>query len=246
MSGRSTGGITTHAVSSTGPEQEPASRSLFCFPRRARCPLEENTLPEIIRVRPLADPVIDTLGHDPRSLYVETFWLPTLGPTALLLMRHLASRFEEHPEGTELAVAEAAQSLGLGAREGRSSPLRRSFNRLVQFDLAVAEDEDSWAVRRRVPPVNRRHVRRLPAHLQQAHAEWATAALAEAPLAAVRRNARSMALTLTELGEDLDRVERILHAAGFHPAICRESASWAWERHRREIVEHLVLDGQPG
>jgi hypothetical protein len=205
-------------------------------------------LPEIIRVRPWVDPLIDTLGHDPRSLYVESFWLPTLGPTALLLMRHLAACFEQHPEGTDLLVAEAAQSLGLGAREGRSSPLRRSFNRLVQFDLAVPEegDEDGWAVRRRVPPVNRRHVRRLPAHLQQAHAEWATAALAEAPLAAVRRNARGMALTLTELGEDLDRVERILHAAGFHPAICRETASWAWERHRREVVDLLVLEGKAG
>ena len=51
-------------------------------------------MPAAIRVTPWPDPVLDVLGHDPRSWYAETFWLPTLGPTALLLMRHLADRFE--------------------------------------------------------------------------------------------------------------------------------------------------------
>jgi hypothetical protein len=32
---------------------------------------------------PWPDPMIDTLGHDPRSFYVEAFWLPILGPTSL-------------------------------------------------------------------------------------------------------------------------------------------------------------------
>jgi hypothetical protein len=29
------------------------------------------------------DPVIDTLGHDPRSWYVEQFWLGIIGPTTI-------------------------------------------------------------------------------------------------------------------------------------------------------------------
>ena len=29
-------------------------------------------------VEPWHDPVIDEVGHDPRSAYVETFWLPVL------------------------------------------------------------------------------------------------------------------------------------------------------------------------
>ena len=37
-----------------------------------------------IRVEPWPDPVIDELGHDPRSAYVETFWLPVLGPTTTI------------------------------------------------------------------------------------------------------------------------------------------------------------------
>ena len=86
-----------------------------------------------IRVMPWPDPVLDAVGHDPRSWYVETFWLPTLGPTALLLLRHLADRFESHPKGIQLQVADTAAALGLGPREGQSSPLVRSLTRLQQF-----------------------------------------------------------------------------------------------------------------
>jgi hypothetical protein len=34
-----------------------------------------------VTVEPWPDPVIDELGHDPRSAYVERFWLPVLGPS---------------------------------------------------------------------------------------------------------------------------------------------------------------------
>jgi hypothetical protein len=207
-------------------------------------------LSETIRVRPWPDPIIDTLGHDPRSLYVETFWLPTLGPSTLLLLRRLAACFDEHPDGVELLVAETSQSLGLGFRQGRSSPLRRSLSRLVQFDMARPDGDavgahdagevSDLAVRRLVPPVNRRHVRRLPAHLQKAHEEWTRARLAEPPAEATRRNARWLALNLTQAGQDVDRVERALHAAGFHPGMCRETAAWAWDRHRPETVPVLA------
>lgn len=185
---------------------------------------------EIIRVRPWSDPVIDTLGHEPRSAYVERFWLPTLGPTTLLLLRHVAARLDEHPAGADLPVLETSLALGLGAREGQSSPLRRSFSRLVQFDLACADPAGSMAVRRNVPPINRRHARRLPAALQRAHEAWCSARLAEPPMEAVRRKARLVAVTLVELGEDVEGVERALCTAGFHPAVCRESATWAHER----------------
>jgi hypothetical protein len=192
-------------------------------------------LSETIRVRPWPDPVIDTLGHDPRSLYVEVFWLPTLGPSTLLLLRRLAACFDEHPDGTEISVAETSRSLGLGDREGPSAPLRRSLNRLVQFDLA-REQGDDLAVRRHVPPVNRRHVRRLPPHLQVAYDAWANAQLAEPPFEAARRNARRLACTLAELDDDLDGVERSLFAAGFHPALCREAAVWARDRRQQDRV----------
>ena len=36
--------------------------------------------PDDIHVRPWPDPVIDAVGLDPRSAYVERFWLGILGP----------------------------------------------------------------------------------------------------------------------------------------------------------------------
>lgn len=189
-------------------------------------------MPATLAIRPWPDPVIDTLGHDPRSVYVERFWLPTLGPTSLLLLRRIAAGFDEHPDGIELELGELSQALGVGRREGNSSPVVRSLDRLAQFDLACGEREVGYAVRRSVPPVNRRHVGRLPMTLQDEHRAWAERALAEPPLAIARRRARRVAFTLLEQGDDLDHVEHVLHDLGFHPTICRESASWAHGRHQ--------------
>ena len=101
----------------------------------------------------------------------------------------------------------------------------RTLRRLEQFDLACEDPHsDMVAVRRNVPPINPRHLRRLPHDVQLAHAEWAEAQLAEAPIAAARRRARRVAFTLLEQGDDPDHVERVLHAMGFHPALCHESA----------------------
>jgi hypothetical protein len=190
-------------------------------------------MPAAIRVTPWPDPVLDTIGHDPRSWYAETFWLPTLGPTALLLLRHLADRFDRAPGGVVLPVADTAAALGLGAREGINSPLVRTLGRLRQFDLAQAPDgvADAIAVRRALPPVHRRHVRRLPAELQARHAEWVAGQAGSAPLQLARRRARRLALTLLVEGEWCDAVERALHGAGFHPAVAHEAVRWARERH---------------
>jgi hypothetical protein len=192
-------------------------------------------MPTRLAIQPWPDPVIDTLGHDPRSLYVERFWLPTLGPTSLLLLRRIAELLDQSPDGAGIDVAETSAALGVGHREGKSSPFMRSMDRLVQFDLACATGPDGYAVRRSVPPVNRRHLHRLPDSLRDAHTEWTEAQLAEPPLAAARRKARRLAFALFEQGDDLDCVERVLHTVGFHPTICRESAVWAYERHRSAL-----------
>ncbi len=176
--------------------------------------------------------MIDVLGHDPRSWYVETFWLPTLGPTCVLLMRHLADRFDRSPDGLTLPVVGTAQALGLGAGSGTSSPLLRSLSRLVQFDLACSSGESAVAVRRHLPPVNRRHVRRLPPLLQAEHSDWVQSQLDVPALDIARRRARRVAFTLLEQGDDPDHVERALCSVGFHPSVCREAACWAVERHR--------------
>ncbi|MGZ6928885.1 MAG: hypothetical protein ACXVJF_19455 [Acidimicrobiia bacterium] len=200
-----------------------------------------------ISVSPWPDPIIDTLGHDPRSEYVERFRLPTLGPTTLLLLRRLATTFDRHPESIELDAVELSGSLGLGARAGTSSPLMRSFERLTMFDLATSPTPSVYAVRRSVPPVNRRHLHRLPLRLQREHDGWVTDQLQTSALEHARQRARRVAFTLFEQGDDLDHVEHALLDIGFHPTVCRESAQWAHDRHRAAFAasrDQLAADAE--
>ena len=55
------------------------------------------TVPPVFPVMSLTieswqDPVIDELGHDPRSAYVEKFWLPVLGPSTIWFLRRLEAK----------------------------------------------------------------------------------------------------------------------------------------------------------
>ena len=44
---------------------------------------EPSEVPELIYISVWSDPLIDRLGHDPRSAYVEQFWLSVLGPSTV-------------------------------------------------------------------------------------------------------------------------------------------------------------------
>ena len=180
---------------------------------------------------PWTDPVIDTIGHDPRSGYAETFWLPTVGPTALLLLRHLAGRFDATPHGVELRVAEASRALGVGDRDGAGSPIVRTLARLEQFDLACADPAASTiAVRRALPPLPARLLRRLPAAIQTMHVRWAETRLADSRHAVAREPARRLALALLDAGADPYQAERSLATTGFHPAVIADAIRWANEQ----------------
>jgi hypothetical protein len=186
---------------------------------------------QTITIKPWPDPVIDTLGHDPRSTYVERFWLPTLGPTAILVLRRLADRLDESPDGFTLAVAGTSRELGLGEREGASSPLLRTLTRLVQFGLAC-EVDGAICVRRHVPPVSRKHVSRLPEPLRVAHQRFTDALLDEPVRQRARARARRTAFVLLETGDEPDTAVRALERIGYHPDIAAEATRWAVSRHR--------------
>ncbi len=202
-------------------------------------------MPTMLAIRPWPDPIIDVIGFDPRSHYVERFWLPTIGPTSLLLLRHLATKFDQHPDGIQAPLGSTSRALGVGAGEGSSSPIVRSLARLANFDLACDDGRGTVAVRRHVPPVQRRHLQRLPAELRAEHETWADSRRQEAPIDDARRRARRVAFTLLEQGDEPDRVERVLFATGFHPAICHDAARWAYERHR-ELMDTEVDDTTAG
>ena len=192
--------------------------------------------PATLMIRPWPDGVIDALGHDPRSSYVEQFWLGILGPSTTWLLRRLAAGLEAHPAGFDLPLADTASALGLGAKGGRHSPFMRALTRCCQFDLAEARDDGSLAVRRKLPPLNRRQVLRLPPPLQAAHQQWLDDQLRAPATAQLQRRCRRLALSLLELGEDLEATERQLQRWKFSPALAREAALWAWNRHRRALA----------
>ncbi len=123
-------------------------------------------------VRPWDDPLIEKLGHDPRSPYVERYWTSILGPSATLLLRRLASGLEIAPDGFELDTVAWAQELGLGIRGGKHGPFWRSLDRTARFG-ATQRNGAKLVVRRKLPPLNLRQIDRLPPHLQQAHHAWA-------------------------------------------------------------------------
>src|SRR5438309_3248591 len=99
-----------------------------------------------LTIRPWPDQVIDALGHDPRSRYVEEFWLGILGPSTTWLLRRLAAGLEAQPAGFDLELADTARALGLGGRGGRHSPFVRALARCCQFDLAQLQAPTELAV----------------------------------------------------------------------------------------------------
>jgi hypothetical protein len=184
-----------------------------------------------LTVRPWPDPVIDQLGHDPRSQYVETYWLGILGPSTTWLLRRIVAGFDDRgcEDGYELDLAETARCLGLGERRSRHSPFARALSRLVQFDVAQLQGDRVLAVRRKVPPLNRRQVLRLPISLQVAHEQLQDADLHVDEVEHLRQRAERLALSLLDLGEDVGATERQLLRWNFHPTLAREAVAWAAE-----------------
>ncbi len=126
------------------------------------------TMHDPLAVVAWADPVVERFGHAPRSVYVETYWLPILGPSATWAMRRLTAWLEVEPDGYDVPLAGLSRELGLGPGTGRSATLTRTLSRLVAFGMATPFGE-ALAVRRMMPPLTRRQVQSLPANLAARH-----------------------------------------------------------------------------
>jgi hypothetical protein len=180
-------------------------------------------------VVPWADAVIDQVGYDPRGVYVERFWLGILGPSATWLLRHLVDRLEAEPAGTRLDLDDCATAIGLGRRPGASGAFPRTVTRCCQFGAARLVTPTTLAVRRRLPPLTRRQVGRLPRVLQEDHARWVDRSpdLVDDDLV---HAARQLALSILMLGEGGDVAERQLQRWRFPPALANDAAAWAVAR----------------
>ena len=184
----------------------------------------------MVRVVPWDDPVVEASGIDPRSAYVEQFWLPVLGPTAVWLLRRIADRFDAEPNGFDLDLDRTAVGLGIGGPDSRHAPLRRALRRCARFRLVRPRGPGEVAVRRAVGPLPRRLLDRLPEDLRADHDRCERAERPPPGDGTARRRARLLALDLAAVGVPRPAVERRLLAWGVHPALAYESAAWASDR----------------
>jgi len=173
---------------------------------------------ECLMVVPWHDPIVDSIGHDVRSLYVELFWLNVLGPTATWALRRLVTGLERYPLGYELDAIETAGMLGLAYSKGTSSSFSRALQRCVLFGMAQPVS-GGLAVRRRVPPVAERHLARMPDGLRSMHAAWT---VRDCTIDDLTRG-RSLAEVMIAAGDDPEVVERQLLAVGVPPAAAVEA-----------------------
>lgn len=186
------------------------------------------------------DPVIDAMGFDPRSTYVERFWLTILGPSTTWLVRHLARRLEAEPDGFTLVLEDTAAALGLGQALGRHGPLVRALHRACQFGAARAGTDGELAVRRHLPPLTRHQIARLPAPIRDQHDQWRAAERDAVGLAGQHRRARRIALALADLGEDVPTTEQRLQRWRVHPVVAHDAAVWAARLTAARLAEGTV------
>lgn len=182
---------------------------------------------QIVGVLPWLTPPRDDHSHDPRSAYVETFWLPVIGPSATLLMRRFADLFEEAPNGFEVDLRSMSRDIGLGPRLDKGGAFARTVERCVKFNLMYL-DAAMLYVRQRVPRLGERQVQRLDPRLQELHSSWT---IDPADDDAQRRTelvrAAHLVRTLLALGESAHDAERQLHRWHFHPSIAWHAVQWA-------------------
>jgi hypothetical protein len=166
------------------------------------------------------DPVVDEIGFDVRSEYVELYWLNVLGPTSTWLLRRLVRGLERHPLGYELDLWATARALGLAYTPGTTSPFLRAFHRCILFGVAQPV-HGALAVRRRLPPVTARQLARMPDELRSAHAAWSSPPRERAGDA----RATLLAAAMRAAGDVPDQIERQLMALGVAPAVAEAFAA---------------------
>lgn len=186
-------------------------------------------LPDLLTVLPWPDSPTDTCGHDPRSAYVEDYWLGILGPSGTWILRRMATAFDHDPDGFMVSPADLACEIGLGRGIGANAPLTRTLARLGLFDL-VHLDDDRLQVRRRVPELNRRQIAKLPEHLGRAHEHIRRLQGDAEHRRTEQHRARRLAAVLAELGEHPELIEGRLHAWRTSPAVAADAAAWASAR----------------
>ena len=128
--------------------------------------------PTCLVVRPWWDPDLAVAGFDPRSAYVERYWLGVLGPSVVFLLRRLSRGLQEHPSGFQITLADTSRAIGLGGGIGRQAPINRTIDRACMFTTMRRVSASELQVRAHLPQLNQRQLSRLPLAVRNSHERW--------------------------------------------------------------------------
>ncbi len=151
-------------------------------------------------------------------------------PSTVWFLRRLADHLDRQPEGFTLDLVDTARSPR--SRHARRAQLPDAQDHRAQLSLRRRRmlGTTALAVRRRLAPLTRAQVERLPDRLQREHTVWLTRPRDVPTVEQMKDRARPLALSMLELGEDTDAIERQLHHWRFHPAVAHEAVRWALGR----------------
>lgn len=180
-------------------------------------------------VVPWSDPVVESVGFEARSGYVELFWLNVLGPSATWILRRLAAGFDAFPGGYELDLPGTASALGLSYSDKPNNPFTRALKRCVWFGIAQPL-QGGLAVRQMLPPVSHHQLVRMPIELQQAHASWLNGSDGSDASMQFQR-ATALAQVMVNYGDDAMLIETQLIAARVTPGVAALATAQVARQH---------------
>lgn len=185
-----------------------------------------------------------TAGVDPRSRYVDHFWIPTLGPTAVCLARTLMRMIAREGRAVVVRTEDLASILGLHDADA-TADLERAIGLLAEHGIVArehGEPEVHLVVRSQFPYLDEALVAALPGELGAAHRapySLQAAATLDAPL---------------DGGRDLGPHLRVLSLAAtvdeilVNPSLDPGQLAFRWQhviRLAEEARDDAVLDWAP-
>ncbi len=185
---------------------------------------------DVLMLIPWIDHRTDAFGHDPRSVYVEQFWLGTLGPSTTWFLRHCATVLDD-TDSAVVSLRDTASTLGIGHEGGVRSAMIKTVARACRFRAARPVGSATLAVRLQMPRLSHRQLQRMPTFLQQRHEEFTAIRLNPDPSDPQQDRARRLAMILIECGDTFSETESQLARLRFRPAIASQAVHWAWSQH---------------
>ena len=183
------------------------------------------TLLAFIPISPNNNSTISFLANDP---YIDTFWLPFLGPTATLLLHHLMTKALCETQEFEIIASELSSHIGVGNRDGTSSPMMKNLKRLCNFGL-ISNYNEKFYIPTNIEILPLSQLRKHDVAIQGQHQDWIEK-LKGNPLNTQRQKARFLFISLQIKSVNSSKIHTALSRSGLHPSIIGETIKQLTEK----------------